>query len=148
MNRRLFLQGIAGLATLAVASKGLPLPASARARIIEKARSGILCNECFELTEPVTLSGLENLTIVSCSFTMRGDAGGEPFLKISGCRNLHIDRCSFDGRDAINNPIMVYVDGADLPDAQAMISNCYFESAGTAFGFPVSPGSEVGNYYG
>jgi hypothetical protein len=43
---------------------------------------------------------------------------------------------------------MVYVDGADLPDAQAMISNCYFESAGTAFGFPVSPGSEVGNYYG
>jgi hypothetical protein len=97
MKRRGFIQGLLGLAALAVApTVPAQLIQTESDRFLAEAATGLIRNKVFYLDGPVTLIGVRNLTIDSCSFFCK-NVGDKALLTLDDCEGLTIMNCLFQG---------------------------------------------------
>lgn len=71
MNRRGFIKSFGALAALAVTPALAKLRQTDAERLIEAMRTGVVSDQTFVLTEPLTID-IPNLTITRCRFIFKG----------------------------------------------------------------------------
>lgn len=95
-KRRVFLKGAAGLATIAaVGGVGLSfrtLTETEEQRFMRMVESGLVQDQLFVLTEPVTIISDKELTINRCTFILKGNFNS-PAFRVEG--PVRITNCAF-----------------------------------------------------
>ena len=104
MNRRAFIQGIAGLAALAITPNLLAKDKLVIQTRLEKLiQSGLVQDEVFYCKSPILLRNIKNLVIKNCTFIFADQIPANiSMIEIEGtCESLVITSCNFQTHDHV-----------------------------------------------